>query len=105
MKKKALALALAAVACFALTAGCSGKDSGTNSAAPSDNGGSGETVTLKIGRHPRPPLRDPRAGVSPSWLSRASIWSIVVYNDYNTPNDAVEDGALDANYFQHMHLS
>ena len=23
-------------------------------------------------------------------------------NDYNTPNDAVEDGSLDANYFQHI---
>ena len=24
------------------------------------------------------------------------------YNDYITPNDAVEDGSLDANYFQHI---
>ena len=27
---------------------------------------------------------------------------IVQINDYNTPNDGVEDGSLDANYFQHI---
>ena len=27
---------------------------------------------------------------------------IETINDYNTPNDGVEDGSLDANYFQHI---
>lgn len=101
MKKKALALALAAVACFALTAGCSGKDSGTNSAAPSDNGGSGETVTLKIGATPAP-HSEILEQVKPILAEQGINLDIVVYNDYNTPNDAVEDGSLDANYFQHI---
>ncbi len=101
MKKKALALALAAVACFALTAGCSGKDSGTNSAAPSDNGGSGETVTLKIGATPAP-HSEILEQVKPILAEQGIDLDIVVYNDYNTPNDAVEDGSLDANYFQHI---
>ncbi len=102
MKKKVLALALAAVACFALTAGCSGNDSGSSeSAAPSDNSGSGETVTLKIGATPAP-HSEILEQVKPILAEQGINLDIVVYNDYNTPNDAVEDGSLDANYFQHI---
>ena len=102
MKKKVLTLALAAVACFALTAGCSGNDSGSSeSAAPSDNSGSGETVTLKIGATPAP-HSEILEQVKPILAEQGINLDIVVYNDYNTPNDAVEDGSLDANYFQHI---
>ena len=40
--------------------------------------------------------------VKPILAKEGITLDIVEYNDYNTPNDAVEDGSLDANYFQHI---
>ena len=40
--------------------------------------------------------------VKPLLAEQGIDLEIVQYNDYNTPNDAVEDGSLDANYFQHI---
>ena len=109
--KKILALTLAAAACFALLTGCgssasSSKSAGTSaaasqSAATSTSTASGDTVKLKVGATPAPHA-EILEQVKPILAEQGIDLEIVQYNDYNTPNDAVEDGSLDANYFQHI---
>ena len=109
--KKILALTLAAAACFALLTGCgssasSNKSAGASaaasqSAAASTPAASGDTVKLKVGATPAPHA-EILEQVKPILAEQGIDLEIVQYNDYNTPNDAVEDGSLDANYFQHI---
>ena len=115
MKKLATLLLSGVLAC-ALLAGCSG---GTNPGAAStpapntetpapestapatENTGSLEGVTLKVGATPAPHAEI--LEVVKELLAQQGITlDIVVFNDYIQPNTAVEDGSLDANYFQHI---
>ena len=69
---------------------------GDNSAAPA-----GDPVTLKVGASPTPHAEI--LEVAKEILAGQNITlEIVKYDDYNLPNDNVEDGQLDANYFQHI---
>ena len=87
MKKKLFALALASALGLSLLAGCGGKDS--------------EAVTIKVGASPTPHAEI--LEVAKEILADENITlEIVPYDDYNLPNDNVEDGQLDANYFQHI---
>ena len=104
MKKKILALACAA--CLTLLAGCGSNPSG-NSPAPAgsdsgeQNSASTETVTLRVGATPAPHAEILEQIVD-DLAEQGITLEIVQINDYNTPNDGVEDGSLDANYFQHI---
>ena len=89
MKKKVLALALACAACLTLLAGCGGDDK------------SGDTVTLKVGASPAPHA-EILEQVAPILAEQGITLEIVEYNDYIVPNEAVESGENDANYFQHI---
>lgn len=85
MKKKALALVLAAAACLALLSACGGK----------------KNTTLKVGASPTPHAEI--LEVAKELLAKDGITlDIVEYDDYVLPNNNVEDGQLDANYFQHI---
>ena len=85
MKKKLAALALACVTCLSLLSACGGK----------------EAVTIKVGASPTPHAEI--LEVAKEILAEQNITlEIVPYDDYNLPNDNVEDGQLDANYFQHI---
>jgi len=69
---------------------------GNQSAEPA-----GEPVTLKVGASPTPHAEI--LEVAKDILAEQNITlEIVKYDDYNLPNDNVEDGQLDANYFQHI---
>ncbi len=89
MKKnllKAISLGLVAVLSSALLVGCGG--SGT------------DDKTIKIGASPSPHaeiLEQVKAEVE----AKGYKLEIVEYNDYVIPNTAVEQGELDANFFQH----
>lgn len=85
MKKKALALLLALTLILALCACSSGKSA----------------TTLKVGATPAPHAEILEI-VKPILAEQGITLEIVQFNDYNTPNDSVEDGSLDANYFQHI---
>lgn len=115
MKKisKLLALALAVALSLSLAA-CGGKDgptpnsqtpetqtpAGANSAAP-EGTPAGAPVTLRVGASPTPHAEI--LEVAKEILAEQNITlEIVKYDDYNLPNDNVEDGQLDANYFQHI---
>ena len=85
MKKKALALALAAALCLTLLSACGGK----------------KGTTLKVGASPTPHAEILEK--AKEILAKEGITlEIVPYDDYVLPNNNVEDGQLDANYFQHI---
>lgn len=89
MKKnvlKAISLGLAAVLSCGLLAGC-----GANGT---------DEKTIRIGASPSPHaeiLQQVKAEVE----AKGYTLEIVEYNDYVLPNTAVEQGELDANFFQH----
>ncbi len=106
MKKKVLALALACAVSLSLLAGCGNGDSGNSSTpAGSDAGGessaAAENVTIRVGASPAPHVEILEQVVD-VLAEQGITLEIVPINDYNTPNDGVEDGSLDANYFQHI---
>ena len=82
--KKTLAIILALVLCLGVLSGC---------------GGSKETV-LKVGASPTPHA-EILAQVKDVLAEQGIKLEIVEYTDYVQPNEAVESGDLDANYFQH----
>ncbi len=60
-----------------------------------------EPVTLKVGASPRPHAEVLEAA-APILAEHNVTLEIVEFDDYVMPNTAVEDGSLDANYFQHQ---
>ena len=106
MKKRVLALALACAVSLSLLAGCGNGDSG-NSSAPAgsdsgaENSAAAENVTIRVGASPAPHAEILEQVVD-VLAEQGITLEIETINDYNTPNDGVEDGSLDANYFQHI---
>ena len=85
MKKNVFALALCAVLSLSLLSACGGK----------------ESATIKVGASPTPHAQI--LEVAKEILAKDNITlEIVPYDDYVLPNTNVEDGQLDANYFQHI---
>ena len=106
--KKLVSLLCTAALTAGLLAGCSGGTSSTpapeGSAAPETTPAetsSLEGTTLKVGATPAPHAEI--LEVVKDLLAQQGITlEIVEFNDYIQPNLAVEDGSLDANYFQHI---
>ena len=106
--KKLVSLLLSGALAVGLLAGCGG-GTGTSqtpagnseSPAASTETGSLEGTTLKVGATPAPHAEI--LEVVKELLAEEGITlEIAQYNDYVQPNNAVEDGSLDANYFQHI---
>ncbi|MBR2667710.1 MAG: MetQ/NlpA family ABC transporter substrate-binding protein [Oscillospiraceae bacterium] len=98
-----LAMALALVAVFA---GCGSPDAPAPApdAPPADSGEPApatEPVTLRVGASVTPHAEILQQVVEPLAAQGITL-EIVEYTDYVQPNTAVEDGSLDANYFQHQ---
>lgn len=86
MKRRIAALALASLLVLGLTA-CGGKKS--------------DSTTIKVGATPAPHAAI--LEVAKEILAEQGYTlDIVEYDDYVTPNTSLEDGSLDANYFQHI---
>ena len=106
--KKLLALTLALVLCLGLAAcgGGTSTDTDTNADTSSDadtNGNTatnGETITLTVGATPNPHA-EILAQVKDDLAAEGIDLVVKEYSDYVVPNTAVEEGDLDANYFQH----
>ena len=106
--KKLLALTLALVLCLCLAAcgGGTSTDTDTNADTSSDadtNGdatANGETITLTVGATPNPHA-EILAQVKDDLAAEGIDLVVKEYSDYVVPNTAVEEGDLDANYFQH----
>ena len=85
MKKKVIALALTLALALGLTA-C---------------GGGSDGKTIKVGATPAPHAAILEV-VQDILAEDGYTLEIVEYDDYVTPNTSLEDGSLDANYFQHI---
>ena len=83
----ALALAASLAACGSSTA--------------SSEAASAETTVLKVGASPSPHA-EILEQVKPILAEQGIDLQITEFDDYVMPNTAVEDGSLDANYFQHL---
>jgi D-methionine transport system substrate-binding protein len=99
MKKKVLSFALALTLGLVAFAGC-GK--GSDSSASSSNGASASTEdkVIKVGASVTPHA-EILEQIKDDLAEEGWTLEIVEYNDYVIPNTALEDGDLDANYFQH----
>ena len=108
--KKFVSLLLSGVLAFGLLSGCSGTSGNASTPAPAASSpaasapaetNSLEGTTLKVGATPAPhaEILEVVKGI----LAKQGITlEIVEFNDYIQPNLAVENGELDANYFQHI---
>lgn len=65
------------------------------------SGGSKEDKTIKVGASPTPHAEILEAA-KPVLEKEGYELEVVEYDDYVLPNDALADGSLDANYFQHI---
>jgi len=106
MKKLVSLLLTGALAC-GLLAGCGGNAASTpapaDTTAPVDTAETNplDGTVLKVGATPAPHAEI--LEVVKDLLAQQGITlEIVEFNDYIQPNLAVEDGSLDANYFQHI---
>lgn len=102
--KKLLSLALALILCLSLAA-CGGKEepapAETNDSAQPAEPATTETVTLTVAASPTPHAVILEQCVAP--LAEQGIeLDIREFDDYVFPNTTVEDGEIDANYFQHV---
>lgn len=102
-RKTFLKKAAAVVACGALSscliAGCSsGSDNASTDAGAT--GTEGDTV-ITVGASPTPHAEILNA-VKDELAQAGYTLEIKEYNDYILPNTALQDGELDANYFQHI---
>ena len=109
MKKKIFALALACAVSLSLLAGCGANDqpTGGNSQAPVNSDAGTEAsapaanVTIRVGATPAPHAEILEQVVD-VLAEQGITLEIETINDYNTPNDGVEDGSRDANYSPHL---
>ena len=104
MNKKFFALALTLVLALSLTAcGGSGSSSAGTSASASGSaaGSTQETVVLKVAASPTPHAEI--LAIARDILAEKDITlDIKEFTDYVQPNNVVESGEIDANYFQHV---
>lgn len=100
MKKK-LAIVLA-VALLALSIAACGQSAAPAAAAPAAEAAApaAESVKLTVGASSTPHAELLEL-VKPALAEQGIELDIVIYDDYVLPNTALQDGELDANYFQH----
>ena len=105
--KKIISLVLAFTFIVALLGGCGTKDTtsseSTTAASVADSAKSEttETVALKVGATPAPHA-EILEFIKDTLAEQGVALEIVEFNDYIVPNTAVDDGSLDANFFQHL---
>jgi len=114
MKKLKTLLAVLLIASLTIAlVGCGSSPDAVNSSEPgssvnesatsgegSQPEGDSDVVALKVGASPSPHSLILEA-IAPILLEQGIELEIVIFDDYVLPNLALEDGDLDANYFQH----
>lgn len=98
---KRIAAGSLTAAALVLTAGCSSTTEDTQSSAQSQSqSGSGEVVTLNVGASPSPHAEILQYVADNLAAENGIELNIVEFTDYVQPNEALEAGELDVNYFQ-----
>ena len=92
--KKLTALLLSAILLVAALAGCSSSPSST----PAADSDTDKTIVVGASSTPHAEILEQ---VQDTLAAEGYTLDIVVYDDYVLPNQALADGSLDANYFQH----
>ena len=95
VKKLGAAAVVGALAVAGL-AGC-----GSNESASSAASATSDDTIIKVGASPTPHAEILEV-VNDQLAQEGYTLEIVPYNDYVLPNTALQDGELDANYFQHI---
>ena len=107
MKRRLIVLALALCLVLGLAA-CGGNNTANNGTAnnntagnTADSGDTADSKVITVGATPAPHAEI--LEVAKEVLAEEGYTlDIVEFDDYIMPNDAVEEGELDANYFQHI---
>ena len=94
--KKILTILAAALFAVGALAGC-----GSDNAAQDNGSASGEKTVLKVGAT-AVPHAEILEQIKPELAKENIDLQIVEFNDYVQPNLALNDGELDANFFQHQ---
>lgn len=106
MKKRVLAVLLAGVLAVAGLTACGGSGKGSDSGSKPDSGsdpdsGSSASKTIKVAASATPHaeiLEEARGLLE----AEGYDLEVTIFNDYVQPNEVVESGDFDANYFQHI---
>ncbi|MER2180199.1 MAG: MetQ/NlpA family ABC transporter substrate-binding protein [Carnobacterium inhibens] len=96
MKKKTILSALATAGVIVTLAAC-----GNGNENEESNGSNAEDTTIKIGAS-NVPHAEILEFVQPILEEEGITLDITTYNDYVIPNVALDEGEIDANYFQHI---
>ena len=100
--KKLVSLLLTGTLALGLLAGCGSNGGGAVATpTPATGGDPAQAVTLKIGASPAP-HEEILQVVKEILAGQGITLEIVEFTDYIQPNEAVESGDIDANYFQHI---
>ena len=94
MKKRILALLCAATLSIGLLTGCGGSSSKSEEKA-----GETETITVAASAVPHADILNEAAKVL---KDQGYELKVTVFEDYVQPNNVVDSGEIDANYFQHI---
>ena len=90
MKKRVLATILASVLALGVFAGCGGS-----------NAASGDDKVITVGASSTPHA-EILEQAKPILAEQGYTLEVTVFDDYVIPNEVVESGEMDANYFQHI---
>lgn len=101
--KKILALILVLVLSVSVLAACGNKtnDNGSNDGNKGPSGDAGQSATIKIGVSPDPHAKLVEL-VKEDLKEEGIEIEIEEFTDYVIPNTALDEGDLDANFFQHI---
>lgn len=94
--KRFTTIAALLLALVLVLAGC-----GNTTTPPAEGNDTPETVTIKVGASPAPHA-EILEQVKPILAEQGITLEIVEFDDYVMPNTALENGDIDANYFQHQ---
>ena len=98
MKKKILAAVLTGILAVGSLTAC-GADKGAGSSGSGENGEKLTTITVAASATPHAEILEQ---AKPILLEQGYDLQITVFDDYVQPNNVVESGEFDANYFQHI---
>jgi len=101
MKKKVLSAILASVLTLGVLAGCGGGSGETNQNAAGTEGTEAVETTITVGASSTPHA-EILEFAKPILAEQGYNLEITVFDDYIIPNEVVESGEMDANYFQHV---
>ncbi len=103
MKKKVLTVLLAGVLAVAALTGCGGSNDGgdSGSSGTGSYAGSSDSKEIKVAASatPHAEILEEAKGLLEA---KGYKLDVTVFNDYVQPNEVVESGDFDANYFQHI---